>query len=200
MPKVIDIENADVLTASEAARLLAAIRASEYYTTNQWKYPDLESTVKTRVNRKRAITDASNNSPIVIESEAHGFSTNETVTVQGVGGNSSANGVWLVASAAADTFELVGSVGSAAYTSGGEILDLVSQHLATIVATLDELGDGTVGIKGGKDGVDYSQTRDREALVAEALDTLYTANQAGGNWAFGQRGYADRICPRGGLF
>lgn len=50
-----------------------------------------------------------------------------------------------------------------------------SQQLSAIVTALDDLGDGTVGVKGGKFGADYSQTRDREALIAEVLGLLYEA-------------------------
>lgn len=50
-----------------------------------------------------------------------------------------------------------------------------SQHLSAVVTALDELGDGTVGVKGGKYGADYSQSRDRESLVLEALGILYDA-------------------------
>jgi len=76
------------------------------------------------------------------------------------------------------------------YTDAGDLIDdligvdltpplsadaLKSKHLAAIVAALDTLGDGTVGVKGGRYGADYSQTRDRDALIAEALGTLYAA-------------------------
>jgi len=46
-------------------------------------------------------------------------------------------------------------------------------HLSAIVDALDDLGDGTIGVKGGKFGADYSTSRDREALIAEALGVLY---------------------------
>jgi hypothetical protein len=197
MPTVSQIENADVLNASQATRLIRAIRASETYRQDTARWPSVESKVMARVARRKAITAASNASPIVIASNGHGFEADEPITVQGVEGNTAANGVWLVANATANTFELFGSIGSGAYTLGGEILDLVSQHLSAIVEALDQIGDGTVGIKGGRDGTDYSQTRDREALVAEALAALYTSAEdaASGAYAVGQRGaQCCRIC------
>ena len=69
---------------------------------------------------KKDITGATNASPIVITSTAHGLSDGDLVGVNGVGGNTAPNGVvWTVDNAATDTFELQGSVGNGAYTSGG---------------------------------------------------------------------------------
>jgi len=66
-----------------------------------------------------AITGASNATPIVVTSTAHGLANGDLITITGVVGNTAANGVWVVANVAANTFELVGSVGNGAYTSGG---------------------------------------------------------------------------------
>lgn len=65
------------------------------------------------------ITAASNATPIVITSATHGLANGDTVVVSGVGGNTAANGTFVVANQAANTFELTGSVGNGAYTSGG---------------------------------------------------------------------------------
>jgi hypothetical protein len=195
MPTVAQIENAEVLTASQATRLIRAVRASETYREDTARWPNVEAKVFVRVARRRGVTAASNTAPIVITSNGHGFMADDLVTVQGVGGNTAANGVWIVANPTANTFELLGSIGNGAYTSGGAVLDLVSQHLSAIVTALDAIGDGTVDIKGGRDGTDYSQTRDREALVAEALAALFTSAEdaASGAYAVGQRDY--RCCP-----
>ena len=74
----------------------------------------------------KSVTGATNASPIVITSAAHGFSDDEIVVVHDVGGNTAANGTWKVASSATNTFELYGSTGNAAYTSGGKIFELKS--------------------------------------------------------------------------
>jgi hypothetical protein len=197
MPTVAQIENADVLTASQATRLIRAVRASETYNEDKARWPGVEGKVFARVNRRKAVNDASNTAPIVITFPDHGFTAEDLVTVQGVGGNTAANGVWIVANPTDNTFELFGSIGNGAYTSGGEVLDLVSQHLSAIVEALDRIGDGTVGIKGGRDGTDYSQTRDREDLVKEALAALFTSAEdaASGAYAVGQRGFrCCRLC------
>jgi hypothetical protein len=197
MPTTANIENADILNASQATLLIRAIRKSDVYRDDEAKWPGVEAKVLGRVMRRKTITAASNAAPIVITSNGHGFAANDLVTVQGVGGNVAANGVWMVANPADNTFELFGSVGNGVYTSGGEVLDLVSQHLSAIVEALDGIGDGTVGIKGGRDGTDYSQTRDREDLIKEALAALYTSAEdaASGAYAFGQRGVqCCRLC------
>lgn len=73
----------------------------------------------------KAITGATNATPIVITATAHGFSNGDVVYINGVAGNLSANGVWVIASVTINTFALTdpvsggNAVGSAAYTSGG---------------------------------------------------------------------------------
>jgi len=73
----------------------------------------------------KAITGATNATPIVITATAHGYSNGDLVYVDNVGGNLAANGFWKIANVATNTFELTdpisaaNAVGSAAYTSGG---------------------------------------------------------------------------------
>lgn len=73
----------------------------------------------------KAITGATNATPIVLTITAHGFSNGDLIYVDGVGGNLAANGLWKVANQATNTVELTNpvsganAVGSAAYTSGG---------------------------------------------------------------------------------
>jgi hypothetical protein len=66
-----------------------------------------------------AITGATNASPIVITQAAHGKATNDYVMVSGVGGNLAANGYWQITVVDGNNYQLNGSLGSAAYTSGG---------------------------------------------------------------------------------
>jgi hypothetical protein len=65
-----------------------------------------------------AITGATNATPIVVTA-ARMMRTGETVVISGVGGNTNANGTWVVTNLTATTFSLNGSAGNAAYTSGG---------------------------------------------------------------------------------
>ena len=65
------------------------------------------------------ITGATNATPIVITQVAHGYVTGAVVTIASVGGNTGANGTFKILKLTADTYSLVGSVGSGVYTSGG---------------------------------------------------------------------------------
>lgn len=66
-----------------------------------------------------SVTGATNASPIVITSAAHGLNTGTRITVASVGGNTAANGTFTITRVDADTFSLDGSTGNGAYTSGG---------------------------------------------------------------------------------
>lgn len=65
-----------------------------------------------------AITGASNANPIVITSANHGLSTGQRVTISGVGGNTNANGTFIITVIDANTFSIP-VAGNAPYTSGG---------------------------------------------------------------------------------
>jgi hypothetical protein len=75
------------------------------------------------------ITGATNADPgpIVISSDAHGFTDNMIVTIAGVEGNTNANGDWVVTNAEPNSFELystagVAAVGNSNYTTGGTVV------------------------------------------------------------------------------
>jgi hypothetical protein len=67
------------------------------------------------------IIDASNTTPIIIKVSSNlGISTGDQVIISGVEGNTAANGTWFITSGSlARTFELDGSGGNGAYTTGG---------------------------------------------------------------------------------
>lgn len=68
------------------------------------------------------ITGATNASPIVVTTaEPHLLLSGYRAYVRNVGGNTAANGSWLVEYLTSLTFRLVGSTGSGAYTSGGTL-------------------------------------------------------------------------------
>src|SRR5262245_36772771 len=66
---------------------------------------------------------ATNATPIVLTTGAHGFpiGTPVWVTVAGVGGNTAANGSWIADPLTTTTLRLRGSVGNGVYTSGGGV-------------------------------------------------------------------------------
>lgn len=70
-------------------------------------------------NIGQAITGATNASPIVITSNAHGLSNGDEVYINSVYGNTAANGTWTVASATTNTFALTGSTGNGTYIGRG---------------------------------------------------------------------------------
>lgn len=68
------------------------------------------------------VSGASNATPIVITtSAAHALTSGDLVTLSAVGGNTAANGAWVINVLTATTFELLGSAGNAVYTTGGTV-------------------------------------------------------------------------------
>ncbi len=120
----------------------------------------------------KAISGATNASPIVITATSHGFSNGDIVFIDGVGGNLAANGKWKIANVTANTFELtrvddgVNVTGSASYTSGGYAVclgpsasgDNWDDFSAALVGSLVNLASKTV-----------------TAGVADAADVTFTA-------------------------
>ena len=89
----------------------------------------------------RAITGATNATPIVVTCTAHGFTNGDFVSISGVGGNTNANGLRKIKNQATNTFELtdildVNIAGNGAYTSGGFAVNLSTADF------LDDIGAG----------------------------------------------------------
>jgi hypothetical protein len=99
-----------------------------------------------------SITGATNATPIVITSNGHGLSNNDMVAIANVGGNTAANGIWSVDNVTANTFELEGSTGSGAYTSGGTWYKL-NETRATALTRQDG-----IYVKSGDTGKRYRGT------------------------------------------
>lgn len=134
----------------------------------------------------KAITGATNATPIVITATSHGWSNGDLVSITGVGGNLAANGIFKIANQAANTFELTDPltaanvVGSAAYTSGGVAVNLgpgaggdnLDDFDGAVVGTAVTLASPTV-----------------TSGVADAADSTFTA--VSGNSAEGILIYKD---------
>jgi hypothetical protein len=70
----------------------------------------------------KAVTGASNASPVVVTCAGHGWNTGDRVTVESVGGNAAANVADnLITVVDADSFSLNGVAGDGEYTSGGTV-------------------------------------------------------------------------------
>ncbi len=67
----------------------------------------------------KAITGATNATPIQITSAGHGYVAGDIVAIAGVTGNTAANGSWSIGTITANTFTLTGSAGNGAYVNGG---------------------------------------------------------------------------------
>lgn len=66
------------------------------------------------------LTGATNATPIAITTASdHGYSTGDRVRLDGVAGNTAANGVWDITVTGADTFTLDSSAGNGTFTPGG---------------------------------------------------------------------------------
>lgn len=79
----------------------------------------------------KAITGATNATPISITCTSHGYTTGDKVMIKGVGGNTAANGIFTITNTGTNTFTLQdGSgnnvAGNGAYTSGGLVLNLTA--------------------------------------------------------------------------
>ena len=77
------------------------------------------------------VTSATNAAPIVLGfGSPPGFLAGDLIEIRGVVGNTAANGIFTVANPVGNTVELTGTMGTGAYTSGGEVQE-VSPVLAT---------------------------------------------------------------------
>jgi len=65
-----------------------------------------------------AITAATNATPIVVTTTAHGLSANDWVEITGARGNTNANGIWRCNAVSSTTCTLSTSVGNGVYVSG----------------------------------------------------------------------------------
>lgn len=116
----------------------------------------------------KQVTAASNATPIVVTSTAHGFANGDYVSIVGVLGNTATNGLRKIKNQAANTFELtdtsdVNIAGNGAFTGAGSVTNL------TLVDFLDDVSAGRVN---------SDQTLASKTVlsgVADAADITYTA-------------------------
>lgn len=75
------------------------------------------------VDNSVSVTGAANNGSglIRITAASHGFSNGERVHISGVTGTTEANGYWTISNVATNTFDLVGSTFTNAYSAGGTV-------------------------------------------------------------------------------
>ena len=73
----------------------------------------------TTLRNSGTVSNATNASPVVITSTAHGLTTGALITVVAVTGNTGANGTFVVTRVDANSFSLDGSTGNGAHAGGG---------------------------------------------------------------------------------
>lgn len=134
----------------------------------------------------KAITGATNATPISIASTAHGLTTGDEVSIHGVGGNTNANGHRKVTVTDANNYTLqdprdgTNIAGNGAYTSGGfgvslEVIDVVTDLAgAGIVGRSPALGSKTT-LRGVFDAADTAFT----AVTGDQCEIMFLVKDTG---------------------
>lgn len=122
-----------------------------------------------------AITDATNASPIVVTSAGHDLVDGDRVVIEGVEGNTAANGEFVVENPTADTFELKGSTGNGAYTTGGDWFQLLEPGVSTVdLAWPDSYqvhySTGALSFPRTPEAIVYDKGDDSYSFVSPSLD------------------------------
>ena len=97
----------------DTIRIMGSPAPTSLGITGAWKDGPLLAT--------QTITSSTNATPIVITKASHGLANGDTVIINAHTTNTKANGVWEIANVAANTFELVGSVGNGVGGASGTI-------------------------------------------------------------------------------
>jgi hypothetical protein len=122
-------------------------------------YLGLASNVTTPLSL--TITGATTATPVVYTtSAAHGLQTGAVVQVDGVKGNTGANGVGIATVLTSATFSIAGTVGAGAYTGGGKVS---TSHMSPAF-TIPSDGDGPV--QASDVNVAFQALADRSQYVA----------------------------------
>lgn len=144
-----------------------------------------------------AITGATHATPIVVTAAGHGLVDGAVVTIAGVGGNTVANGTHVAHVLSSSTFELVGTIAAADYTTGGtlQFTGLIFSGTGTSVPTLTGTpldayyGEITITKGGtrGTDGIEFTLSLDAGRTSGSAIQlgtaTTYAIPQTGLTWA-----------------
>jgi hypothetical protein len=160
----------------------------------------------------RTITNATNASPIVVTtSAAHNFATNDRVTVEGVSGNTAANGDWVITKLSSTTFSLNGSTGNGAFGVIGS--PTVTNHsltpqfqipsdddtlnAASVNAAFETLGDRTQFLKEALDEA-VDEIDEREAARSGETDAVVFTAAGPTTWTSGPHDRRIRLTGYGG--
>lgn len=120
------------------------------------------------------VTGATNATPIVITTASvHGYTTAERITVEGVGGNTAANGIWDITVINTTEFSLNTSVGNGAYTSGGFVTNrsMMTGHVIQMAVHSERGGLTGAAINGD----DVAGLTVQNSGTAKGTDAIYIA-------------------------
>lgn len=122
------------------------------------------------------VSGATNASPIVITTSAnHLYATGDKVSINGVLGNTAANGNWSIIVLSSTTFSLTGSTGNGAYTSGGTCIDNSLTPQFTIPSDGDAFAAAAFNVA-------YQALADRTQSLAGAMSLKAVTFTASGSW------------------
>lgn len=110
--------------------------------------PPSSARIQAAVAVSVVVSNATNATPIVVTTATHSYTTGQSVVINGVLGNTAANGTWRIIVLSATTFSLVGSVGNGAWTSGGtsNTVTVTTSAAHGIVAAQPVMIAGVVGM------------------------------------------------------
>lgn len=138
------------------------------------------------ITQAKAITGATNATPIVVTANGHGLSNGDFVSQHGVGGNANANGHFKVANVTTNTYELTHPVsganiaGSGAYTSGGFALGLmVIEFVADIAAGAIVARSAALGSKTTTNGVFDAADTSFSAVTGDQSEVMFLVRDSG---------------------
>lgn len=128
------------------------------------------------IGNTKVVTGATNASPIVITtSTAHGYDTDDYVTILAVTGNTAANGCSKITKLSGTTFSLNGTTGSGAYVSGGIA---VGSNFQPQIQVPNDLEAITASVNNAPLEALAHRTQ-RLAMLAQEREDVFTAN---GTW------------------
>lgn len=108
-----DAINSNISNISNNTSLISAL------SDNALKIDGSNPSNKLQSYQSFTITNATNATPIVVTASKHGRLTGEKVYIEGVEGNTAANGAWTITVIDSNTLSLNNSSGNASYISGG---------------------------------------------------------------------------------
>lgn len=143
-----------------------------------------------------SVSAASNAVPIVITTQLpHGLANGARVRIDGVGGNTAANGPWVVTVTGTTTFELNGSTGNGTYTTGGKVSYSFLDGTGTLVWTLRHVHG--IDVRAPCVHVENVFIRSFAGNGINTVSNLYLAGGGGANLTYAERLFIEMVGGHG---